>query len=201
MKIGEYERVTDTHVYFLKGPLSQWWPSEFVTQSTVASMVGRTDGTTFKYANCEQYMMHNKAMIMGDFETSVKILAEKSPKIVKELGRKVRGFDQEMWDRICTYVVIEGNCSKFYQDRRLLEYLISTGNKTLVEASPYDNIWGVGISQESDRILDEKNWTGRNYLGKSLMVVRDSYDTDRYKEGKANAIKELKEWHQNKKRV
>lgn len=199
MKLGEYERVTNTHVYFLKGPLSQWWPSEFNAMSAISQMNGRLIGTHFRYANCEQYMMHNKAMIMGDFESHVRILAEKNPRAVKDMGRKIKGFDQEMWDRMCTFVVIEGNYCKFTQNSSLGEYLSETGTRTLVEASPYDTIWGVGIGQESDRILNESNWIGKNYLGKALMMVRDSYHSEDYKQKKAKLLEDLKEWHRNRK--
>lgn len=200
ISLGFYERVTNSHVYFLKGPLSQWWPSEFMATSAISSVVAMADPDKirksypeiFTYKNCEQYMMHNKAMIMGDFESHVKILAESNPKAVKELGRNIRNFNQQLWDKLKILVVAQGNYQKFLQNKELYSYLMSTSRRTLVEASPYDNIWGVGISQESDRILSEGNWTGKNLLGKCLMDVRDRYKSKEYMEEMLTCIKEAK---------
>lgn len=174
MKLGEKERVTDTHVYFLKGPLSQWYPSEFVGNDPLSSMMGYT-GKLYKYVNCEQWMMHGKALLMKDFDTAKLIMEATKPSIIKDLGREVKNYDEELWSRLRFTVVTFGNYLKFRSNPELRTFLESTGNRTLVEAAWYDSVWGVKLSQDDDSILDEANWQGQNLLGKALMTVRDSF--------------------------
>ena len=110
-----------------KSCLSQWWMEDFYT------MVD-------SYLYMEQYMMAGKAQLFGDEERRKDILACSDPKQIKALGRKVRGFDQVVWDKFKYSIVLNGNWCKFSQNRELREFLLSTGNSVLVEASPYDNI-------------------------------------------------------------
>ena len=69
--------------------------------------------------------------------------------------------------------MIEGNYLKFSQNPHLRNYLINTGNRILVEASPYDRIWGIGISEKDAVQETPNNWRGLNLLGFALMEVRD----------------------------
>lgn len=110
-----------------KACLCQWYPSRF-----------EIDGEMYSCA--EQYMMAQKARIMGDEETRVKIMCETAPEAIKKLGREVKNFDAEKWDALSLNIVIKGNIAKFGQNPQLLGYLLSTGNKVLAEASPYDRI-------------------------------------------------------------
>lgn len=176
MKLGEYERVTDTHVYFLKGPLSQWYPSPFKCNSYFHVIQGWC-GRIYDFKNCEQWMMYNKAILMGDYKVAQTILNDHSPSSVKKLGRKIKPFDQPIWDLLKLDIVVEGNYWKFngYGNSHFKDFLISTGNRTLVEVNPEDSVWGIGLAQDDDLILDEANWKGENLLGKALMKVRDSY--------------------------
>ena len=96
-----------------------------------------------------------------------------TPKVAKELGRKVKNFDPKIWDSNKLNIVSKGNYLKFTQNKELCGYLISTSNKMLIEASPYDKIWGVGLTASDPRILDTSKWRGENLLGKVLIIVRE----------------------------
>ena len=144
-----------------KGCFSQWWPCQF-----------EVDGVEYNCA--EQYMMAAKARTFGDSETLEKILASDKPKIIKKLGREVRGFDERTWDAVKFDAVVDGNMAKFSQNPELKSFLLSTGDAELVEASPVDRIWGVGLAEGSPLIRDKSKWEGQNLLGKALMKVRDA---------------------------
>lgn len=158
-------RETDTHYYFWRGSFSQW------------SMRGFLDpnGTAFNCA--EQYMMWCKACHFGDKVIAGEIMDLDNPREQKKRGRGVKHFDEAEWDKWKFQYVWNGNWLKFTQNKDLKEKLLGTGNKVLVEASPYDKVWGVGLSEDDDRILDPKQWQGENLLGKVLMAVRGSIRT------------------------
>jgi len=182
-EIGIKERVTPTHVYFLRGPLSQWFHSPFKAQPFIAEVMGYTS-EFLSFATCEHYMMYNKAMYMGDRECATRILKATSPKEAKDLGREVKNYDDELWDSVRFQVVVLANILKFNShstDPKLKEYLAKTESRILVEANPIDSIWGVALSQDDDRILDESQWQGRNLLGKALMIARDSHLSHEYR--------------------
>ena len=90
-------------------------------------------------------MMAEKARIMVDEDTRMKILQAENPKDIKALGRLVKNFDPKKWDENKVSVVTYGNYHKFCQNEELKAFLRSTENKVLVEASPYDTIWGIGL--------------------------------------------------------
>ena len=152
-------RETLTHIYFWGSYLSQWYKSPFIES-----------GINFNTA--EQYMMFHKALLFGDTDIAEQILLEKQPSIQKELGKQVKNFDIDLWVKFREEIVIKGNLLKFQQNTSLFTLLVGTGNKIIVEASPVDRIWGVGLHYEDELILDEKNWKGLNLLGKCLMEVR-----------------------------
>jgi ribA/ribD-fused uncharacterized protein len=123
--------------------------------------------------NCaEQFMMAQKARIFNDTETLIKIMAAKHPKEQKRLGRSVKNFDEATWNAIAEFIVFEGNMLKFSQNPELRTILIETEGTTLVEASPYDKIWGIGLSKDNPDIHDRTKWKGENKLGKVLTAVR-----------------------------
>lgn len=125
--------------------------------------------------NCsEQYMMYAKAMLFGDTEMASAILAERSPREQKALGRKVRGYDDATWAAKCLDVMFIGLLAKFEQNPEMAKVLLDTEDNEIVEASPYDIIWGVGLSESDPRILDKTQWRGTNYLGVVLMRVREA---------------------------
>lgn len=153
-------RVTDKYLFFWGGFLSQWAKCKF-TENNIS------------FNTCEQYMMYHKAMVFSDTVTAQEILKVSDPKKQKALGRKVKGFNDKAWDLHKYQTVIQGNFLKFSQNPKLKESLLATGDKILVEASPFDRIWGIGLAAENDLVLDEKNWRGQNLLGKALMDVRE----------------------------
>lgn len=143
-----------------KSCLSQWWLSDFF------------DGNT-TYCCMEQYMMGQKARVFGDEKTRDKILNSQDQKQIKELGRQVKKFDHNIWDKVKYSIVLNGNYFKFTQDEKLMSFLLATGDKILVEASPYDKIWGIGLSEQEKEATQIEKWQGQNLLGFALMEVRD----------------------------
>jgi ribA/ribD-fused uncharacterized protein len=160
-------RTTDTHVYFLTGPFSQWHPSEFMAALTPG-------GREMRFSHAEQYMMAGKAMLFEDHEILAKIMDAGHPRDQKELGRMVRGFDPVIWDQNAREIVYRGNMAKFSQDDEIRDYLLATGDRHLVEGAWYDPVWGVALAWDDDRILDQTNWKGTNWLGETLMQVREA---------------------------
>ena len=124
------------------------------------------------YNSMEQYMHAQKADLFGDKETFKKIMNAESPEECKRLGRQVRGFSQEIWDQNKYNIIVEGNLAKFSDNPKLKEYLLSTGDAILAEASPSDKIWGIGMSKDAAAGKTEEQWQGQNLLGKALMEVR-----------------------------
>ena len=114
-----------------------------------------------------------EGQLFGDEEIRKEVLACSDPRQIKALGRKVRGFDQKVWDKFKYAIVLNGNWCKFSQNRDLREFLLSTGDSVLVEASPYDNIWGIRLAASSQEAQDPTQWRGQNLLGFALMEVRD----------------------------
>lgn len=147
--------------FFLRGPLSQWVKSQFIVDGII-------------YCNAEQYMMAQKAIIFNDKEIFEQIMATTSPKEHQALGRQVRGFNQEIWNKVARDVVYIGNYSKFSQNEDLKKILFDTYGTTLVEASPTDLIWGCGFEENDSRILDRAQWLGKNWLGETLTKVREA---------------------------
>lgn len=142
-----------------KSCLSQWYPCEFEADHCI-------------YHTSEQYMMAQKALLFSDTKTYDKIMAADNPKDYKALGRRVQNFDLLIWDKHKYQIVLTGNIAKFSQNKELEAFLIGTGNKILVEASPYDAIWGVQMRIEDPLIQNPNNWAGENLLGFALMETR-----------------------------
>ncbi|MFF8846966.1 NADAR family protein [Streptomyces sp. NPDC015127] len=140
--------------------LSQWWPAPF-----------EVDGV--RYATAEHWMMAAKARLFGDAEAERKALDAKSPAQAKRAGRLVRGFDEAIWKRERFSVVHAGSVHKFGQDAALRDFLLGTGDRVLVEASPVDRIWGIGLAADDERALDPARWRGLNLLGFALMEARE----------------------------
>lgn len=146
--------------FFWSGTFSQWKNSRFVE-----------DGITFTSA--EQYMMYHKAKLFSDLQIARQILAVSHPKEIKALGRKVKNFNENVWDEHKYEIVKRGNILKFSQNPRLKEELMRTGNRILVEASPFDDIWGIKMGVDDPRINNPINWRGQNLLGFALTEVRE----------------------------
>ena len=139
---------------------SQWYNCYFEVDS-------------IQYHTTEQYMMASKARLFGDDEVLREIMESYHPHDYKKLGRKVRGFVPEPWDAKKYDIVVEGNKAKFGQNADIREFLLSTGDAILAEASPYDKIWGIGLDRETALKGTVEQWQGENLLGCALMDVRD----------------------------
>ena len=157
---------------FWHGPLSQWWYSPFTL-----------DGEEYNCA--EQWMMAQKARTFGDVETAAEIMTLKGPhttqhdfgqkyaKKHKDLGRQVKNFCPVTWHAVARDVVARGSLAKFSQSDELMACLLYTGDYTLVEASPYDRLWGVGLSDQADEAFNPAQWEGKNWLGQVLTELRN----------------------------
>lgn len=141
------------------GCLSQWWPSPFTV-----------DGRRF--ATAEHWMMWSKAILFGDTAAAEKIVTATHPHLAKTLGRQVREFDQAVWEAQRYRIVVAGSIAKFSQHPDLQDYLLGTGDRVLVEASPVDPIWGIGLAADDSRAQDPAQWRGLNLLGFALMDAR-----------------------------
>ena len=153
------ERETDTHLYFLRGVLSNF-------EKCYIKYKGHLFATT------EQAFMWEKAVFFNDHESANKILREENPAKAKKLGREVKNFDDSKWSKVCYEIMYLINYEKYFQNTRLKNILLNTGDKMIIEANPKDTRWGIGLSAEDDRVLDESQWQGENLLGKVLMQVR-----------------------------
>jgi ribA/ribD-fused uncharacterized protein len=139
---------------------SQWWQSAF-----------KVEGIEFKTA--EHWMMYQKAKLFGDQKHSEMVLQCNSPAEAKKIGRLVENFDAMRWDEHKYAFVKQGNYHKFSQHPDLKEFLLNTGDRVLVEASPVDNIWGIGMAKTDENIYNPSQWKGENLLGFALMEVRE----------------------------
>lgn len=140
--------------------LSQWWRCRFEVEGV-------------KYSCAEQYMMAEKARMFGDEEMFGKIMESGQPKEMKAYGRAVKEFEKERWDKACYEIVKKGNQAKFSQNPELLEFLLNTRKRILVEASPRDRIWGIGMGKTNPDAENPLKWRGKNLLGFALTEVRD----------------------------
>ena len=143
-----------------KSCLSQWFQRDFIVDELI-------------YKNAEQYMMAKKALLFKDDKIFEKIMNESNPKKIKAFGRQIKGFDNVVWERHSEIFVYEANIAKFSQNEDLKEFLLSTEG-ILVEASPYDKIWGIGLSSDDKRSLTRATWNGENKLGFILTRVREN---------------------------
>ncbi|MCX4099195.1 NADAR family protein [Nocardia sp. alder85J] len=141
------------------GCLSQWWPADFTV-----------DGRVFRTA--EHYMMWNKAMVFEDRAVAEQVLQAGHPHAAKALGRSIAGFDEARWEAVRYEIVVAGNIAKFGQHEELRRFLVNTGDRVLVEASPVDRIWGIGLAPDDPRAEDPATWQGLNLLGFALMDAR-----------------------------
>lgn len=161
------ERRTDSHVYFVGGPFSQWWLCEFEA-APWSSMIEST------WTSCEQFMMAAKALLFHDVETYEKITMVSDPRLIKQLGRQVKNFDETIWKLNAREIVFRGNLAKFSQDDELLNYIKETGGRKFVEGAIYDEVWGVKLAWDDPAIEDSTNWRGTNWLGEVLDRVYEN---------------------------
>ncbi len=139
--------------------LSQWFPAPFVLEN-------------IEYPTAEHFMMAEKARLFGDHDALKQILTAPHPGAAKALGQQVQGFDEAAWTQQRFAIVVRGNRAKFAQDEQLRTYLRNTNDKVLVEASPTDTVWGIGLAENDRNASNPTAWRGENLLGFALMKVR-----------------------------
>jgi len=143
-----------------KSCFSQWYPASFEVDA-------------IHYPTAEHFMMAEKARIFDDSETLEKILQAKSPAQAKKFGRMVKNYDEQTWRKNRFLAVVQGNVAKFSQNTELKEFLLNTKNRILVEASPRDLIWGIGLAADHQHAENPHQWRGQNLLGFALMAARE----------------------------
>jgi len=146
-------------MYFWGGIYSQWYESTF-------------EEGGIKYLSAEQYMMAHKAKAFGQEEVYEKVMSSNNPQAAKELGQSITNFSDNVWDSVKTKIVTQGNYLKFLQNEDLLKTLTAHKHLTLVEASPTDTVWGIGLHYDQKEVLDEALWQGKNLLGICIMRAR-----------------------------
>lgn len=139
---------------------SQWYPAGFTIEGV-------------DYPTAEHWMMAQKARLFGDTAVTEQILAADNPGKAKALGRMVAGFDAQVWASAAYDIVVQGSVAKFSAHAALRSYILETGNKILVEASPSDHIWGIGLAKSDPEAAVPAEWMGSNWLGFALMEARD----------------------------
>lgn len=153
--------MTQGYHFFWSGPFSQWQRSTFVL-----------DGVEFNTA--EQAMMYGKAKLFGDDDVASQILSTRDARKQKALGRQVQGFDETIWDARKEEIVARANIEKFRQSKSLRRELFRTGDALLVEASPLDCIWGIGLDESDAKKVSPEDWPGKNLLGIILTQTREA---------------------------
>jgi ribA/ribD-fused uncharacterized protein len=157
--------------FFWSGPFSQWAKCKFTVRNV-------------EYNCTEQYMMAQKALLFNDDAAYSKIMAERDPRQQKKLGRTIQNFDKATWDQHRYTIVLVGNIAKFSQDADLKQILMETDLTTLVEASPLDDIWGIGLGEKTrdgdpvPEVYDRSQWKGLNLLGQVLTQVREGFKAE-----------------------
>jgi ribA/ribD-fused uncharacterized protein len=141
---------------------SQWYQAAFEIEGVL-------------YPTSEHFMMAEKAKLFDDQKTYQKILQAKDPGAAKAFGREVTAFNETIWIKHRFDIVIKANLAKFDQHSGLKRFLINTGQKVLVEASPLDHIWGIGLSASDIDANNPNEWKGLNLLGFALMTVRANF--------------------------
>jgi ribA/ribD-fused uncharacterized protein len=152
--------MSEQFTFFWDGPFSQWHPCTFIED-------------TQAYNCAEQYMMAKKALLFADLATHNQIMLSLTPHHQKALGRTVKGFDKAIWDRVARAIVYQGNYHKFSQNPDLMAALTATSGTTVVEASPVDRIWGIGLAADNPLCMDRATWKGLNWLGEALTNLRN----------------------------
>jgi ribA/ribD-fused uncharacterized protein len=153
------------YTFFWSGPFSNWADAPMII-----------DGIT--YNCCEQYMMLKKALTFPEheinYEIADRIMETTQPREQKALGREVRGFEMNRWGTVARDIVFRGNLAKYTQNKDMFDYLMETAGTLLVEASPMDKVWGIGLDARTAAITPIGQWEGKNWLGQVLTEIRDT---------------------------
>ena len=142
------------------GYLSNWYKSNFVING-------------IEFSSMEQFMMYSKAVCFSDDVIAKRILKIDDVAWIKELGRQVSGYNDNVWNGMRQIIIYEGLYAKFSQNNILKERLKGTKDAILAECAVQDRIWGIGLSMKDPKRFDMAQWKGQNLLGYTLMMVRD----------------------------
>lgn len=136
-----------------------------------------TDANNVKYCCNEQYFIANKCLLFDcDNKTLYQnIMRARLPYTIKKYGRQVENFDKLIWDKEKYEIMKTAIRYKFSQNKKLKKKLIETGNKNIYEASNYDKVWGIGMTLQEAKEIEEANFPGDNLLGKALMEIREEF--------------------------
>ena len=149
----------------MNGYLSNWYLSDFEVNG-------------IKYSSMEQYMMHQKAVLFNDNEIAEQILAISDVGKIKALVRKVKKYNDVIWNGMRQIIIYEGLLEKFRQNDELRKELLATGQDILAECAVQDRIWGIGLSMTDEKRFDIDKWNGQNLLGFSIMCVRKALESE-----------------------
>ncbi len=152
------------HRYGKKTVFSNLYPSQFTINDV-------------KFNCVEQWITYNKAIKFGDTHMANRVLSIDNPIIIKEYGKKILNFNQEIWNKIAFKIILQGCFAKFSQNNELKNILLATQNKLLIFVSLSDNILGIGLSISEFRIYPREEW-GQNQLGIILMRIRELLNND-----------------------
>lgn len=155
-------RETKTHVYFWNSSLSNFHKMSIEIEGDKGE----------KFPTSEHLFMYYKALHFNDLDAAERITRVKPPAFAKDIGRAVRNYNDEEWDNVRYQYMVDTLRRKYANPSKERDFLVGTHPKILVEGSPYDKVWGVGIHYKDRRIVDVRNWEGDNLLGKALMEVR-----------------------------
>ncbi len=142
------------------GYLSNWYLSCFTFEGD-------------SFSSMEQFMMYRKAVCFCDNGIAAQILETDDAACIKELGRRVSGYDDHYWSGVRQIIVYEGLLAKFSQNIELRKLLKATEDAVLAECAVKDRIWGIGLSMNDSDRFERTKWKGQNLLGYALMMVRD----------------------------
>ena len=153
-------KYNDKYVAFWGSCFSNFFPCNFTLEGK-------------HWTTSEKYFMWKKAMTFGDTEIADEILNNDDPRTVKKLGRQVKDFSSDVWDRVKFDIMYNAVKAKFTQDSDCNKCIKIFEKQKFIEGSPYDVVWGVGIRYDDENVFDENKWKGENLLGKIVTIVRD----------------------------
>jgi len=186
-----------TFFWYTSSPFSQWHPSLFTVKDTVFTSAEQfmmySKAVLFGDSVIADEILALNKKVLDDGEdyilkryaegqlSTAEILKDKNLKKIwtesqneiKSLGKKVKNYNEEVWVKNRELIVEEGNFAKFDQNQQLKQSLLNTKGTILVEASPYDKIWGIGLKENDIKAQNEETWEGLNLLGKILTMIRE----------------------------
>lgn len=175
-------RITNKYILFWGSIFSNFYPYETkeIKSEDVEPLNFKLDNDEWKTS--EHYFMYQKAVFFHDLETAEKIKLCVRPEEAKRLGRQVKNFNDAEWEKVSFDIMYKAVYAKFSQNQRLKKQLLDENlqDKSFVEASPFDKIWGIGLHYNDKRCDNESTWLGDNKLGKVLDKVRSTLLTEQY---------------------